>query len=323
MRQPGIRLLLGILGALVVALLLLSVRAWQVFRDPDPVQAAVASASPESFSVPSASAPVWEPSVPAPAAPPTRTATLPSQPTPITGSTPAASTAQRSSSPARGSSSLRGVVIAVDPGHNGANGAHPAQINRLVDAGGFRKACNTTGTATNDGYSEATFTWQLAGRLAAQLTALGAQVRMTRTSNSGWGPCIDARGRFGASVRAKVGLSLHADGAPAGEYGFHVIAPALRPGYTDDILPASQRFATDTRDVLVAAGFTPSTYIGSAGLDVRSDLGTLNLADVPTVMVECGNLRNAGDAARLRSAAGQERLAAAFTAALVRFVASS
>lgn len=214
--------------------------------------------------------------------------------------------------------SLRGVVIALDPGHNGANFRHPREIARLVDAGGFRKACNTTGTASNDGYSEATFTWQLAQRLAALLTARGAEVRMTRSNNAAWGPCIDARGRFGSTVGAKVVLSLHADGAAASEHGFHVIAPALRAGFTDDILAASQRLAVTVRNALVAAGLTPSTYVGSAGLDTRSDLGTLNRADVPTAMIECGNLRNAGDAALLRSAAGQRRFAAGLADGLSR-----
>lgn len=215
------------------------------------------------------------------------------------------------------------MVIALDPGHNGGNGSHPAQIARLVDAGGFQKACNTTGTATDDGYPEATFTWQLAQRLRAVLTARGAQVRMTRTDNTGWGPCVDARGEFGARAGARVELSLHADGAPAGGHGFHVIAPAYKRGYTDDILPASARLASTVRNVLVAEGFTPSTYLGTAGLDTRSDLGTLNRADVPTAMIECGNMRNTGDAALLRSTAGQARLAGGLADALARYLAGA
>lgn len=213
---------------------------------------------------------------------------------------------------------MRGLTIALDPGHNGANGSHLPEINRLVDAGGFRKPCNTTGTATNDGYREATFNWQLALRLRALLQQRGATVRMTRNDNVGWGPCVDARGRFGKQAGASVQLSLHADGAPAGGHGFHVIVPAYRPGYTDDIVAASSRLGTTVRNALVRAGFTPSTYAGSAGLDTRGDLGTLNLADVPTVMLEAGNMRNAGDAALLRSSSGQERLAGALAVGVAR-----
>ena len=46
-----------------------------------------------------------------------------------------------------------------------------------------------------------------------------------------------------------------------------------------------------------------STAYGGDGLDVRRDLGTLNMADVPTVMVELGNMRNAGDARCMTSQA--------------------
>ena len=40
---------------------------------------------------------------------------------------------------------LAGMTVVLDPGHNRDNGQYPAEINRQVDAGGFPKACNTTG----------------------------------------------------------------------------------------------------------------------------------------------------------------------------------
>lgn len=211
-------------------------------------------------------------------------------------------------------------MIALDPGHNGANAQHRAEINRLVDAGGVRKPCNTTGTATDTGYAEATFTWQLAGRLRDLLQQRGATVRLTRSSNTGWGPCVDARGRFGASVYAALELSLHADGAGVAEHGFHVIVPAYRRGWTEDILGPSACLGRTVRDALRGTGFTPSTYAGIDGIQVRSDLGTLNLADVPTAMVECGNMRNPADAAVLASAAGRGRYARAMAAAISRYL---
>jgi N-acetylmuramoyl-L-alanine amidase len=55
-----------------------------------------------------------------------------------------------------------GPVVVVDPGHNGANGAHPEEIGRPVDAGGFQKACNTAGAATADGTSESSINWAVA-----------------------------------------------------------------------------------------------------------------------------------------------------------------
>src|SRR4051812_17283968 len=44
-------------------------------------------------------------------------------------------------------SKVTGKVVVLDPGHNGGNAAHAAQINKLVPAGrGQTKPCNTTGT---------------------------------------------------------------------------------------------------------------------------------------------------------------------------------
>ncbi|HEY1119420.1 MAG TPA: N-acetylmuramoyl-L-alanine amidase, partial [Acidimicrobiales bacterium] len=116
---------------------------------------------------------------------------------------------------------LAGKVVVIDPGHQLGNAAHTRQINELVDAGnGLRKPCNTTGTATNGGFPEATFTWRVARKVRKRLRALGAEVVLTRTTNSrrDWGPCVDVRGRFGnAGFRgrqqpADLKLSIHGDG---------------------------------------------------------------------------------------------------------------
>jgi N-acetylmuramoyl-L-alanine amidase len=206
---------------------------------------------------------------------------------------------------------LAGRVVAIDPGHQLGNSRHLARINRPVWVG-LRKPCNTTGTATNGGYPEATFTWQVSTALRARLQALGATVRMTRTANSTrlWGPCVDVRGRFGARVHADLEISLHGDGAAAPTHGFFVIRPGLRRGYTDDILRSSSTVASFVHRGLLGAGFSVSTGYGGDGYDVRRDLGTLNMADVPTVMVELGNMRNAADARCMTSGRCRDRYAA-------------
>ncbi len=111
--------------------------------------------------------------------------------------------------------SLRGAVIAIDPGHNGGNGAHPGAIDRPVVAyaDGQTKACDTTGTETNDGrLTESLFNLYVAEDLAAKLRARGARVVMTRTTNSGVGPCIDKRAAIGNRAHADAAISIHADG---------------------------------------------------------------------------------------------------------------
>jgi len=223
---------------------------------------------------------------------------------------------------------LAGWVVVLDPGHQLGNSAFPAQVNAPVDAGGFTKACNTTGTATDDGYPEATFTWQVALETRRLLRELGARVLLTRSSNSlaAWGPCVDQRGRAGnpnqPGPTADLKVSIHGDGSlRSGAHGFHVIAPREVAPWTTDIAAPSLRLAEVVRDTLVADGFATSTYAGSEGIDVRGDLGTLNLADVPTVLVELGNMRDPGDAALMTSAAGRRDYASALADSVARFVA--
>lgn len=209
---------------------------------------------------------------------------------------------------------LRAFTIALDPGHQLGNHNFSAQINAPVQAGGFTKPCNTTGTATNSGVAEATVNMQLARAVAQRLRKLGARVPMTRTTNSEqeWGPCVDKRGEFGRRVGAQLMVSLHADGAASSAHGFHVIAPTRRKPWTTDIATASLELATALRDSLSNGGIPRSSYIGGGtALDVRSDLGTLNMSDVPVSMIEIGNMRNPDDARRMTSTTGRARYAKA------------
>ena len=84
-----------------------------------------------------------------------------------------------------------------------------------------------------------------------------------------------------------------------------MIAPTDRAPWTDDIYAASKRLAGLARASLVKKDVPVANYIaGGDGLDFRSDLGTLNLSNVPTVMVELGNMKNAADAAAHDDAEG-------------------
>jgi N-acetylmuramoyl-L-alanine amidase len=222
---------------------------------------------------------------------------------------------------ATGLGAVRGRVIAIDPGHNGGNYAHAAEIGRPVFIGTQSRACDTTGTQTDDGYTEAAYTLDVALRLRAVLQAAGASVVMSRTTNDGWGPCIDERAAFGNRAHAAVAISIHADGGPADGRGFHVNMPALVSGYTDDIYSASHRLGVDVRDTYTATGMPTSTYFGSLGLVERSDLGGLNLSDVPKVIVETGNMRNATDTALLESSDFRQRAAQALANGIARYLA--
>jgi N-acetylmuramoyl-L-alanine amidase len=217
---------------------------------------------------------------------------------------------------------LARFTVALDPGHNGGNARHAARIARLVDAGTLRKPCDTVGAATAGGYSESAFNWDVARRLAALLRGRGARVVLTRRSNAGVGPCITRRAALGNRARADVAISIHADGGPPHGRGFHVIYPPSLRGLTDDIHRRSRALALRVRESYRAGtGMPYASYAGRRGVDVRSDLGGLNLSDVPKVFIEAGNLRNGRDAALLSSARFRDRAARALAVGLERYLA--
>ena len=217
------------------------------------------------------------------------------------------------------SSAQAAKVVVLDPGHNGGNSGAKDAINRQVpDGRGGTKACNTTGTATNAGYAEHAFTFDVARRVGERLSASGVRVVMTRTDDTGVGPCVDERARAGEQAEADAVVSIHADGAGPGARGFHV-------AFAEPPVNAAQRgpgrvLAGDLRDALVAAGFPRSSYIGRDGLSPRADLAGLNLATRPTALVECANMRNPDEAALVSSEAGRDRYAAAIADGVQRFL---
>lgn len=204
---------------------------------------------------------------------------------------------------------LSGVVIALDPGHNGGNASNASQIATPVWIGTAWKPCNKVGTSTSAGYPEHAFTFDVALRVKASLEYFGATVFMTRTTDTGVGPCIDVRGRFGESVGARLTVSIHADGAPSTNHGFFVMKPGIVAGWTDDIATRSSVLAVAMREGLKDAELAVANYYATNGLKTRTDLGTLNWSDVPVVELELGNMKNAGDAARMSSRQGRTQYA--------------
>ncbi|OQR61311.1 N-acetylmuramoyl-L-alanine amidase [Streptomyces maremycinicus] len=231
------------------------------------------------------------------------------------------------SAPAAGSgeASLRGKVVVIDPGHNPTNYLHTADINSKVDVGTHRKECDTTGTSTNSGYSEAQFTLDVAHRLRAILQRQGATVKLTQDADRPFGPCVDERARIGNAARADAVVSIHADGAGAGQRGFHVILPgAVHAGAADTraiVGPSKDLGKLIAGDFTRATGTSPSNYVGDGtGLVTREDLGGLNLSTVPKVFIECGNMRDTKDAALLTSGVWRQKAAQGISEGIVSFL---
>jgi N-acetylmuramoyl-L-alanine amidase len=208
-------------------------------------------------------------------------------------------TASRPADPGPAATALAGQTVGIDPGHNGGN---------------------ATGTQTDGGYTEASFNWNVARYLRADLRRAGARVVMTRHSNNGVGPCVTSRAHILNSAGASVALDIHADGGPAWGRGFTVLEP-VADGPNDGVITASQRLGNDVRSALLKYTSMPvSNYDGHDGLISRNDLAGLNLATEPKVLIECGNMRNATDAQLLTASWFQRRLAHALETALVTFL---
>jgi N-acetylmuramoyl-L-alanine amidase len=211
---------------------------------------------------------------------------------------------------------LTGRVIVVDPGH-GASSEGP--LTRQVPTGrGGTKDCQTTGTATDAGFPEHTFNWDVAVLVQNALNGMGARTVLSRADDSGPAPCVDARAAAANAENPDAIVSIHADGGPATGHGFHVNYSS--PPLNDTQSGPSVALANAMRDALVASGLTPSTYIGANGLYGRADLAGLNLSDHPTVLVELGNMRNAGDAAQMTSEQGRAAYADAVVRGITAFV---
>lgn len=216
----------------------------------------------------------------------------------------------------RASAGLAGASVFLDAGHNAVN---DASINQQVPNGrGGTKPCQTSGAATNDGYPEHAFNWAVVGLINESLRQLGVNTALSRDNDSSVGPCVDARAAQANAIHPDAIVSVHADGGPPSGSGFHVNYSS--PPLNDVQAGPAVQLARTMRDALVQAGFHPSTYVGSDGLYGRADLAGLNLAQYPAVLVELGNMNNADEAARMESADGRAKYAAAVTQGIVAFL---
>ncbi|MFE9323076.1 N-acetylmuramoyl-L-alanine amidase [Nocardia sp. NPDC052278] len=221
------------------------------------------------------------------------------------------------------STKLAGKTIFLDPGHQGPN--HAENLATQVSNGrGGTKDCQTTGMTTVNGVPEHTINWKVADLVRAALQDLGAKVVLSRQDDSGWGGCVDERARAANASGADVAVSIHADGAPAQDRGFHLIVPQLPiPDPKADQVQSGPGLAATkaVRDAYLEAGFPAANYAGAQdGLQTRADVAGPALTTVPDVFIEMGNGANVEDAALLESPEGQVKHALAITTGLVGFL---
>ncbi len=210
---------------------------------------------------------------------------------------------------------IAGMIVFLDPGHQ----ASMEGLSRQVPTGrGGTKDCQASGTSTEDGFAEHTFSWDTTLRIRQALTALGVRTAMSRGDDVGAGPCVDERAAMANAIRPNAVVSIHADGGPPTGRGFHVL-------YSSPPLNAAQagpsvQFATIMRDQLAGSGIPPATYIGTSGLNPRQDIAGLNLAQYPSILVELGNMKSPVDSALMKSPEGRQKYADAVVRGIVAFL---
>ena len=211
---------------------------------------------------------------------------------------------------------IAGMIVFLDPGQNGANDASIAR--QVPDGRGGTKDCETSGSTTNDGYPEHSFTWEVALRIRSLLNQLGVRTAMSRGTDDALGPCVDERAAMANTLHPVAIVSIHADGGPPSGRGFNVnySAPPLNQAQAG---PAVQ-FARIMREQLRASGIPPANYIGQDGLYGHADLAELNLARYPAILVELGNMKNPADDALITTPDGRQKYAAAVVNGITGFL---
>jgi N-acetylmuramoyl-L-alanine amidase len=215
-------------------------------------------------------------------------------------------------------SSIAGMVVFIDPGHNGAN---DDSMTRQVPTGrGGTKDCQASGTTTESGYPEHSFTWDTSLRIRQQLMKLGVGTAMSRGNDDAVGPCVDERAAMANALAPNAVLSIHADGGPSTGRGFHIL-------YSSPPLNAVQagpsvQLARIMREQLAGSGIPPATYIGTDGLNPRADIAGLNLAQYPSILIELGNMKNPVDSTLMTTEEGRQKYADAVVRGVVAFLST-
>jgi N-acetylmuramoyl-L-alanine amidase len=129
---------------------------------------------------------------------------------------------------------------------------------------------------------------------------------------------VDERAAMANSLRPNAVVSIHGDGGPPTGRGFHILYS--NPPLNLVQAGPSVQFARVMRDQLVGSGIPPATYIGNSGLNPRSDIAGLNLAQYPSILVELGNMKNPLDSTLMGSDEGRQKYADAVVKGIVAFL---
>ncbi|MDR1118798.1 MAG: N-acetylmuramoyl-L-alanine amidase, partial [Bifidobacteriaceae bacterium] len=200
--------------------------------------------SPPPVAAPAAVSPAGSSPAPSPVS-------APPLPTPSESRAPAAEPSPTAAATPSPPLPLAGRTVALDPGHSPSGGAS----TQVPDGRGGTKACNTSGTATNAGYPEHAFNYDVSARVKALLEARGAAVHLSRDEDPAAVTCVDQRGKFADATGSEVLVSIHGDGNenPAVKGFFAIVSsPPLNEAQGQPSLDLAEAVLARLRE----AGFT-------------------------------------------------------------------
>ena len=196
-------------------------------------------------------------------------------------------------------------LVMVDAGHGGGDGG-----------------------AVYHGIIEKNLTLVLAQKLRSELQKLGVDARLTRSKDEYL--TLEGRAAMAESARADAFVSVHLNSAgdEAGVQGLETFYSAGKSLQAARKLQAAFRLATITglRDrrgerlaSLVQRHACQSTGASNRGIKERA-YTVVHGASCPAILVECGFISNAKEAARLKTAAYQNKLVAGIAKGVVTFL---
>lgn len=185
---------------------------------------------------------------------------------------------------------LSGKIICIDAGHglNSSTAKEPIAPDSKETKRAF-----VSGTSGKK-QTEEQLTLRLAKMLEPKLTALGADVHMTRTTHETNMSNID-RAKFANDLNAALAIRIHADGGTDGATGISMHVPS-KAHVSNNVYTESKKAGQIVLDSVIA-----KTGAKNRGVIERNDLTGFNWSKIPVILIETGFMTTPSDDALLES----------------------
>jgi len=192
---------------------------------------------------------------------------------------------------------LSGKILLVDPGH----GLNSSTATEAIAPGSSEKKRAFVSGASGKNQSEEELNLAIGLKLRDALTALGAEVHMTREGHETTLSNI-GRAELGNQLGVDLSVKLHADGSSSSSvYGTSILIPGNTYIKDAQMLSESRRAAE-----CILAEYVKSTGAKNNGVVVRNDMTGFNWSTVPVVLLEMGFMSNPEEDAKMETEAYRE-----------------